>query len=123
MATPKLDAYLLSLREQIDRPTPEAIALHIGNTPALLEERLRDAATMLIAKYRRLFSDALFVFAEKRLYAYDEENHFLEYRLRDNPNLPISYVNQQSNLGMVVVCRRIAAYSHHSGLPLSKTNK
>jgi transcriptional regulator with XRE-family HTH domain len=111
MATPKIDAYFRELRTT-ERPSNEQIARAIGDSPAMLEERLRDAATFYLPKYRKLFTDALFVFPERRLYSYDGV-HLLEYRLRDDPNLPESELNQQTSMGMVVLYRKLGAYSQH----------
>lgn len=115
MKTPKLDALFESIyiTGVMDRPTNEQLARMIGDDPKLCEERLRDAATFYIPEYRNLFKKgAIFVANEKRLYASDGI-HLLEYRLRDDPNAPESLENQQASMGMVVLYRKLAAYSQH----------
>ena len=62
--------------------------------------------------YINLKKGAIFVANEKRLYASDGQ-HLLEYRLRDDPNAPESLDNQQTSMGIVVLYRKLAAYSQH----------
>jgi hypothetical protein len=114
MATPKIDALFEKLYAAgVDYPTNEQIARMIGNDPKLCEERLRDAATFYVSEYRSLFKrGAIFVANERRLYASDGQ-HLLEYRLRDDPNAPESLDNQQTSMGIVVLYRKLAAYSQH----------
>jgi hypothetical protein len=114
MATPKIDALFEKLYARgVDYPMNEQLARMIGNDPKLCEERLRDAATFYVPKYRNLFrKGAIFVASEKRLYASDGQ-HLLEYRLRDDPNAPESLDNQQTSMGIVVLYRKLAAYSQH----------
>ena len=107
MATPKIDAYFTWLRGSAIDLNIEQLARHIGDDPALCEERLRDAATFYVPEYRKLFAKgAIFVASEKRLYARDGI-HLLEYRLRDDPNAPITLLNQQTNMGSVVLYRKL----------------
>lgn len=113
MSTPKIDAYFEWLRTSAIYLNVEQLARHIGDDPKLCEERLRDAATFYIPEYRNLFKrGAIFVASEKRLYARDGV-HLLEYRLRDDPNAPITLLNQQTSMGIVVLYRKIAAYAQH----------
>lgn len=113
MATPKIDRYFTWLRTSGIDLTTEQLARYIGDDPKLCEERLRDAATFYVPEYRRLFAKgAIFVANEKRLYASDGL-HLLEYRLRDAPNAPESLDNQQTSMGIVVLYRKLAAYSQH----------
>lgn len=83
MATPKIDAFFARLSHI--GYTPEQWATYIGMDPAMCEERLRDAAAFYVP----------------------------EYRLRDDPNAPESLGNQQSSMGIVVLYRKLAAYSQH----------
>jgi hypothetical protein len=115
MATPKIDAFFhkIYITGELERPTNEQLARMIGDDPKLCEERLRDAATFYVPEYRRLFAKgALFVASEKPLYASDGQ-HLLEYRLRDDPDAPESLENQQTSMGIVVLYRKLAAYSEH----------
>lgn len=115
MATPKIDALFnkIYITGELERPTNEQLAQMIGNDPKLCEERLRDAATFCVPEYRRLFAKgATFVVSEKRLHSSDGQ-HLLEYRLRDDPHAPESLDNQQTSMGIVVLYRKLAAYSQH----------
>jgi len=115
MKTPQIDALFerIYITGELARPTNEQLAQMIGDDPKMCEERLRDAATMYIPAIRNLFKQgAIFVANEKRLYASDGV-HLLEYRLRDDPNAPDSLDNQQTSMGMVVLYRKLAAYSQH----------
>ena len=107
MSTPKIDAYFAWLRTSGLDLNVEQLARHIGDDPKLCEERLRDAATFYVPEYRQLFAKkAIFVASEKRLYAYDGI-HLLEYRLRDDPNAPITLLNQQTNMGAVTLYKKL----------------
>lgn len=109
MSTPKIDRFFLA-PPNLDR---EQRARMIGDDPKMCEERLRDAATFYIPAIRNLFAKgAIFVATEKRLYASDGQ-HLLEYRLRDDPHAPESLDNQQTSMGIVVLYRKLAAYSQH----------
>lgn len=111
MKTPKLDTFVAWAHAQ--NLTSEQLARHIGDDPKLCEERLRDAATFYVDEYRKLFTkNAIFVASERRLYASDGI-HLLQYQLRDDPNAPITLLNQQTNMGIVVLYRKLAAYSQH----------
>jgi hypothetical protein len=113
MATPKIDAFFQSVWAAKSEYTSEQLARYIGDNPKLCEERLRDAATFYVAEYRKLFAKgAIFVASERRLYASDGQ-YLLEYRLRDDPNAPESLHNQQTSMGVVVLYRKLAAYSQH----------
>jgi hypothetical protein len=54
----------------------------------------------------------LFVHREKRLYSRDG-TYVLEYRLRSDPDSPVSEENQQTSMGTIVLYRTIGALSHH----------
>ena len=115
MATPKIDKLFnkIYITGELERPTNEQLAQMISDDSKLCEERLRDAATFYIPEYRNLFRNgAIFVAAEKRLYASDGQ-HLLEYRLRDDPHAPESLDNQQTSMGIVVLYRQLAAFSQH----------
>jgi hypothetical protein len=113
MSTPKIDAYFQWIHTSGINLSREQLARQIGDDPKLCEERLRDAATFYVPEYRKLFAKgAIFVANERRLYASDGM-HLLEYRLRDDPNAPESLDNQQTSMGIVVLYRKLAAYSQH----------
>ena len=96
MATPQIDSYHESVLG-LNIPIEEK-ARHIGDTPALLEERLRDALSCYAREYRALFSGARFV--ENRLVSRDGR-WVLCWRLRRYPDAPVAYENQQTSMGYV----------------------
>lgn len=110
MATPKIDAYFESVRGQ--DLTAEDKARHIGETPELLKELLRDTVTMYTKPYRELFKGAKFDFSRKCLWANDGQ-HAVVWDLRAYPDKPQSYRNQQTSLGRVSLVRYEGTYGRH----------
>lgn len=108
MATPKIDAYLEEVRHQNLRA--EEKARHVGETPELLNELLRDTLTFYTKPYRDLFKGARFDFVGKRLVSKDGQ-YMLVWDLREYPGKPESYRNQQTSLGRVAFVRLLELYS------------
>jgi hypothetical protein len=80
--------------------TSEQKAIELGNDPKRLKARLLAAKDCLTDSNRKLFKDAMFDFPHKRLIGHDRLT--LQWRIRDNPNMPEGYHNQQTNQGTVV---------------------
>lgn len=97
MATPKIDAYLNQVGYGA---TAEEKARHIGDTPELLEEALRDMVEVLREDLRKAFKGARFEFSGKRLVAKNGSDALI-WSMRQYPDKPIAYRNQQSSLGRV----------------------
>lgn len=85
--------------EAAPAPTPanEDAARAVGDDPKLLEKRLMEAVGIL--KDRAEFKDATFDFDNKRLVG--KNGAVLQWRLRNNPDKPVAYENQQTNRGGV----------------------
>lgn len=81
--------------------TKEEQALAVSNSRTLLRKRINSAKTMLIKEYRLLFGKgASFDFDNKRIVSSDGKLA-LQWMLRDRPDQPESYRNQQTNQGVV----------------------
>jgi hypothetical protein len=72
----------------------------------LLRRRLLDAKAVLKDEYRQHFKDYRFDFENKRLIA-ATGRYWLQWQLRDRPDLPVSYSNQQTNQGCVFLMERL----------------
>lgn len=107
MATPKFDRWL----EEVCGLNlyPEQKARHIGETAELLEELLRDTATLYTKPWRDIFKGAKFDFSGKRLIAKDK-THILIWTLREFPDKPVTVNNQQTNRGYVGLYRILELY-------------
>ncbi len=112
MSTPKIDAYFRQMYASGERRSSEEIARAIGDDPKLCEGRLRDAVSMYLPKWEKLFKGAIFVAAEKRLWATDGI-HMMEYRVRADPNAPESYENQQTSMGLVILYEVLDSLNAH----------
>lgn len=80
--------------------TLEDKARQLGNDPKALHERLLRARRVLAAEYKWILDRYTFDFDGKRLVS-KCETHALCWRIRTNPDEPISYVNQQTSQGEV----------------------
>ena len=80
----------------------EQLAIEVGNDRKLLLKRLKDAKYVLTDEYRKIFKDAKFEFGNKRLLS-KCGNYALQWQVRYYPDEPVSYENQQTNRGIVVV--------------------
>lgn len=78
----------------------EKQAIAIGNNKDKLKERFAQAKSVLDKTTATLFKDATYDFDNKRLVSKDG-NYALQWKIRDNPEEPSSYANQQTNAGVV----------------------
>lgn len=78
----------------------EKQAIAIGNNKDKLKERFAQAKSVLDKTTATLFKDATYDFDNKRLVSKDG-NYALQWKIRDNPEEPSSYTNQQTNAGVV----------------------
>ena len=76
----------------------------IGNDKALLKKRLMEAKSVLTAEFRHVFGVTVFDFENKRLVSWDGK-YALQWKVRDFPDKPESYNNQQTNTGNVWVVK------------------
>jgi len=81
----------------------EQLAIELGNDEVRLLKRLLDARKVLAVWARPYFKSFYYDFKNKRFIGKD--NLVLQWRIRKNPELPISYENQQTNRGTVSVER------------------
>lgn len=80
--------------------TNEEKAEAVGESKSLLLKQLNSAKNCLTKEYRDLMKGATLDFENKRLVSVCGF-YALEWRLRDKPDEPISYENQQTNVGTV----------------------
>ena len=78
----------------------EKQAIAIGNNKGKLKERLAQAKSVLNKTTATLFKDATYDFDNKRLVS-KYGNYALQWKIRNNPEEPSSYANQQTNAGVV----------------------
>lgn len=84
----------------------EARAQVVGDNKGLLKSCLMEARGCLIQQYRSM-PVTRYDFNEKRLYL--GSSFYLQWQLRDDPNKPESYENQQTNSGAVILCEILTA--------------
>lgn len=80
----------------------EAQALAIAADPKRLKQHLLENKGYFLKKYRDRFRKYRFDFASRRLFSADG-TLFLEWRLRPQPDQPVSYDNQQTSQGCVLL--------------------
>lgn len=81
--------------------TPNELeSLDLAASKKRLKQRLNEAIPLLDRKLRAYFTAPTFDF-ENRCLVSDCGNWKLQWKLRNNPNLPESYTNQQTNRGVV----------------------
>ena len=78
----------------------EMEALKVCNNKILLKKRLMSARSVLVRELYGLFNKHTFDFEQKRLVS-SCGKYALQWRLRDKPNEPESYENQQTSIGGV----------------------
>ena len=83
--------------------TNEQIALQRASNRKWLLSRLMSAKSVLKSQYRIQFKSPKFDFDTKRLYG--DNGYYLQWKLRDEPNEPQSYTNQQTSMGTVQLYR------------------
>lgn len=79
----------------------ETLAIALSNDSDKLLARLRETVRVLNDRYVTQFrrKDQRYSFAEKRLYGIN--GFYLQWRLRDRPDEPETYENQQTSVGSV----------------------
>lgn len=82
--------------------TNEERALQIGANRIRLKKRLLEARSVLANEFRQRFKKYTFDFENKRLVSSDNKLA-LQWQLRDRPNEPESYENQQTSVGSVLL--------------------
>jgi len=82
--------------------TNEEKAIATGQSKAKLRKRLMETKSVLNKEARRLFKNAKFDFENKRLVG---EGYSLQWRVREDPNKPESYYNQQTSVGTVIITK------------------
>lgn len=93
----------------IGHPDSVKAALAVGESKAALRRRLQEARSVLAPAAGRRFGKGTFDFAGKRLVG--ENGLVLQWRIRQHPELPISYDNQQTRCGIVLCLLETAAKS------------
>ena len=85
----------------------EELAHRVGNDPKLLKKRLLESVAVLTSRYREFFKrGTLFDFENKRLYSSDH-SLYLQWSIREYPDHPPSYNNQQTSGGCVQLLRKV----------------
>jgi len=79
----------------------EKMANEVGNDKARLKKRLLDAKSCLLDTYRKEFKKYKYDFNKKRLIG--SNGYFLQWQVREYPNNPESYYNQQTSVGVVLL--------------------
>lgn len=92
----------------------EKQALALAADYAQLRKRLNSARSCLKREYKLVMKNALYRFREKRLVSRCG-GYELKWQTRSEPNLPVSYDNQQTTVGCVVF-NRIARVHFHPEL-------
>jgi hypothetical protein len=87
-----------------DFTSTEAKARDAVSTKTKLKKRLKDAKRVLYDKYSSRFKKETIDFENKRMVS-DDGELALQWELRDKPNEPVSYENQQTNRGDVALVR------------------
>ena len=87
--------------------TSEELALNLAADKTRLLARMRESISVMYPKYAKFFQrkHQRFDFDAKRLNGFD--GWFLQWQLRQNPNAPESYENQQTSQGIVTVWREL----------------
>lgn len=78
----------------------ELQAKEVGDNSRRLKKLLIETKALLASNFLPFFKEYTFDAARKRLYCGDGE-YFLEWTLRQRPDLPVSPNNQQTSLGCV----------------------
>lgn len=80
--------------------TSEQQAIAVGASRVLLRKELYAVRRCLTREYQAIFRGATFDFHAKRLTS-PCRRYALIWRVRNRPDLPVSYENQQTNRGTV----------------------
>jgi len=79
----------------------EDLSNAVGRNRIQLKSRLMHARAVLRREYRKYFTSPVFDFEKKRLVGTD--GYALQWRVRERPDQPESYENQQTCIGTVVL--------------------
>ena len=89
--------------EKIQKDTlkeQEEKAYAMRNSRTALRKQLMEAKAVLKTQYNKRFKKNIFDFDNARLVS-DDGKLALQWRLRENPNSPPSYNNQQTTVGII----------------------
>ena len=86
--------------------TLEQKAMSIRNSRPALLARFKETLSCLCPEDRRAFKGARLDFDAARLVSVDGRL-ILQWRLRNNPDMPVSYRNQQTSRGSVMLFEAI----------------
>jgi len=81
----------------------EKNAAALAGDRQVLRKRLLEARATLAVPVRKVFGNGKFDFAGRRLIG--NSGLVLQWLIREQPHLPVSYRNQQTNRGTVVLLR------------------
>lgn len=82
--------------------TNEEKSIIVGQSKVKLKKRLMETKSVLSNEARKLFRNAKFDFENKRLIG---DGYFLQWELRNEPDKPESYYNQQTSVGTVIIIK------------------
>jgi ElaB/YqjD/DUF883 family membrane-anchored ribosome-binding protein len=83
-------------------PTLEEQAIAYGSNSKRVEDRLRKAARLLLTDYRKgLDTKQARYDAQTRMLISADDRYALAWQLRNRPDQPIGYLNQQTSVGVV----------------------
>ena len=80
--------------------TLEQVAVTVGENRKQLRQRLMEARAVLVREIREGFGKGKFDFERKQLVG--ENGFVLQWLVREWPDQPVSYKNQQTSRGTVV---------------------
>lgn len=86
--------------------TLEEQAEEVGYSKPKLRKRLNEARGVLAVEFQKTFKNATFDFKNKRLVSSCKQ-YALQWSIRERPDDPPSYDNQQTNKGIVTLIRLI----------------
>lgn len=80
----------------------EEIAKNFGNDKKLLAERFRETLSVLLPWARNMFPKRFSMYRlDMKNKRYLGDGCYLQWKLREYPDLPVSYNNQQTSRGRV----------------------
>jgi hypothetical protein len=82
----------------------EQKAWAVGNNKARLLKRLLEARSMLVKQYRQEFKTYTLDVEHRRMIS-TTGAYILQWQVRNHPDMPISYENQQTSQGDVYLLR------------------
>lgn len=92
--------------------TKEEKARHCVSTPALFRKRMNGAIAALTREAKQYYRQRNYDFARRRVIS-DDGVTVLQWLLRCYPLKPVSYENQQTNIGSVVFMSLDVSDSYH----------